>query len=286
MFVHTQVPAILLAGAMHRTPTVVSIDATPLQYDSLGEFYRHAPGPAPVERLKHRLHRRAFHGARRIISWSAWGRDGLAADYDIDPDLVSVIAPGVDVERWQPSPRAADDGRPLEVLFVGGDLPRKGGDLLLDACARLRDDNEVPDFELHVVTGTPIEPRPGVVVHHGVTPNSPELVARFRAADLFCLPTLGDCLPLVLAEAGAAGLPLISTSVGGIGEIVRPGVTGELVAPGDLEGLVAALRVQLCDPARRTDCGTNARALIERHHDARVNAGRVLDVISAALSDA
>lgn len=283
LFVHTQVPAMLLSGVMRRTPTVVSVDATPRQYDELGAFYRHTPGPAPVERLKHRLHLHTFRRARRVVTWSAWARDGLVADYGLAEELVSVIPPGVDIDRWQPWPRATDDRGPLEVLFVGGDLVRKGGDLLIEACARLRARDDVPEFVLHIVTGSPLASSDGVVVHQGLTPNSPGLVARFRSADVFCLPTLGDCLPLVLAEAGAAGLPLISTAVGAIHEIVQPGSTGELIPPGDLDALTEALAVVLGDPVRRLDLGMNARQLIERDHDAAANARRVLDVVVAAL---
>ncbi|NNE11559.1 MAG: glycosyltransferase family 4 protein [Ilumatobacter sp.] len=283
LFVHTQVSAGLLGGWMSRVPTVLSLDATPLQYDQLGEAYAHEPRAQLVERAKHHHQRAVFRRARRFVTWSSWARADLAASYGVDADLVTVIPPGVDVEAWRPHPRS-DDG-PLQVLFVGGDLRRKGGDLLVEACAHLRADDTMPEFVLHLVTGSDVEPGPGVEVHRGLTPNSPELVARFEAADVFCLPTLGDCLPLVLAEAGAAGLPLISTDVGAISEIVRPGATGELVEPGDVDGLTAALRSLLTDAPRRAAMGERARALVEREHDAKRNAVRLLDVVGLVLGE-
>ncbi len=286
LFVHTQVPAMLLGRWMRRIPTVVSLDATPLQYDELGESYDHARAPDVVERLKHRVHRATLDRAAHLITWSEWTKRGLVAEYGIDPQKVTVIAPGVDVEAWRPAERDGPDdaGAPVRILFVGGDLRRKGGDLLVRAADRLRDDARLPPFELHLVTRSDVEDRPGVVVHHGLGPNSPELVALYRSADVFCLPTLGDCLPMVLAEAGAAGLPLVSTDVGAVGEVVRDGETGVLVRPGDLDGLVDALAGLLRDPELRAASGRRARRLVVEHHDARRNARAVAQVMAATAA--
>jgi glycosyltransferase involved in cell wall biosynthesis len=104
---------------------------------------------------------------------------------------------------------------------------------------------------------------------------------------VFCLPTLGDCLPMVLAEAAAAGLPLVATNVGAIHEIVRSGETGDLVAPGDVHALVGALRPLIVDPDLRRRYGDAAHQLAVREHDARVNAGRIVQLLrTAASSDA
>ncbi len=78
-------------------------------------------------------------------------------------------------------------------------------------------------------------------------PNSPELIDLYHRSDVFCLPTMGDCLPMVLSEAGAAGLPLVSTAVGAISEIVRDGDTGYLVTPGDVPTLTGRLRDLVVD---------------------------------------
>ena len=94
MFVHTQVPAVLLGTWMRRTPTVVSIDATPKQYDDLGEFYAHTPGRPGIERLKYLANERCFRRARHLVSWSEWAKRGLVDGYGIDPQAVTVIAPG------------------------------------------------------------------------------------------------------------------------------------------------------------------------------------------------
>lgn len=279
LFVHTQVPAMLLGRWMRRIPTVVSLDATPLQYDELGETYEHRPGPPFVERLKHRLHRATFDRARELVTWSEWAKHGLVEEYGVDPQKVTVIAPGVDVDAWQPVVRSDAEEfaveRPVRILFVGGDLRRKGGDLLVQAAGVLVARSGIPPFEVHLVTRSEVPASPGVFTHHGLGPNSPELVELYRAADVFCLPTLGDCLPMVLAEAGAVGLPIVSTDVGAVGEIVRDGESGFLVPPGDLDALVGVLVRLLTDGALRRSLGHGARRVVHEHHDARRNARRL-----------
>ena len=278
MFVHSQVPAILLGGWMRRIPTLVSLDATPIQYDELGEFYAHEIGSPRVERFKYWANRRCYSRARHLVTWSEWAKQGLVDRYDVHGDDVTVIAPGVDVERWSAPDRSGRDG-PVRVLFVGGDLKRKGGDLLLEAARRLRSDADVPEFEVHLVTAPCDVDEPGVIVHTGLTPNSPELIEQYHLADIFCLPTSGDCLPMVLAEAGAAGLPLISTDVGAISELVRDGETGRLIRPGDLDRLVDALAGMLKSGELRLDYGRRARALVRQDHDAATNAKQIVEVL-------
>ena len=261
MFVHSQVPAVLLGRWMKRIPTVVSLDATPRQYDELGLFYEHSVGPRPVEAIKFWANQRCFRRARHIVTWSEWAKSGVVSDYGVAEDKVTVIAPGVQIDAWaQASERATGDG-PLRILFVGGNLKRKGGELLIEAAGRLRSEDVVPPFEVHLVTSDTSVVGTGIIVHNGLGPNSPDLIEQYRLADIFCLPTLGDCLPMVLAEAGAAGLPLISTDVGAIRELVRDGETGRLIPPGELEPLVDALRELLTSADVRRDMGQRSACL-------------------------
>ena len=273
-FVHTQVPAVLLGRLMRSTPTVVSLDATPRQYDELGGHYQHDVGPSWVEALKHRLHRRCLRDAAHLVVWSEWTKNGLVREYGVDPGDVTVIPPGVDVARWSdvPSTRDADDV--VRVLFVGADLERKGGRDLTRAFAEIRT-RYGERVELHLVTKTPHLPGPGVVVHHEMTPNSPELIELYGRCDIFCLPTLGDCLPMVLPEAGVAGLALVSTDVGAISEVVRPGESGVLVGVADVPALTAALDRLVTDDALRLRLAQAARKLVIRDHDAATNALRL-----------
>jgi glycosyltransferase involved in cell wall biosynthesis/GT2 family glycosyltransferase len=282
LFIHTQVPAILVRDQLRRTPTVVSLDATPIQYDELGVHYGHDTGSRLAERLKRRANVACFRRAAAIVAWSEWTKRGLVAGYEVPPEKVVVIPPGVDDARWTGSATGPSEPgcRPLRVLFVGGDLARKGGLDLLAAVRSLREDG-VP-IELDLVTRDDIPEQDGVRTHHGLTPNSPPLIELYHRADVFCLPTLGDCLPMVLSEAGAVGLPLIATDVGAIGEIVRDGDTGLLVPVHDVAALAAALRRCADDAPLRQRMGENARRLVQSQFDAKANAeqlvGLLLDV--------
>jgi glycosyltransferase involved in cell wall biosynthesis len=281
LFFHTQVPAVLALDWVRRVPTVVSLDATPLQYDALGASYGHATGPAGLERLKWRLNRAVFHSAGHLVAWSDWARRGLGEGYGVDAGRVTVIPPGTHVGEWaRPAPRAPHDG-PLRVLFVGGDAERKGGLLLLDAVRALRDSRAM---ELDMVTRSPIEPGPGLRIHRNVAANSDALRRLYHEADVFCLPTEGDCLPLVLAEAAASGLPTISTAIAAIPEIVRDGETGLLVRPRDLPGLVDALRRLGNDSELRLRLGRRAADLAAAKHDAGRNALRLLETVKVVAS--
>ncbi len=283
IFIHTQVPATLVGRWMLRVPTVVSIDATPIQFDSLGTFYAHEVSNKALELLKQRLNRRCFHRAAHLISWSQWSKQSLIDDYGVQPSEVTVLAPGVDVARWARPIDAPRDPGVVRILFVGGDLERKGGSTLIEAFRRLRQARAgaagSTPIELHLVTGADVPEEEGVVVHRGLTSNSQNLIDLYHRAHIFCLPTLGDCLPMVLSEAGAARLPLVSTDVGAISEIVRDGVTGLLVKPKDVDSLVTALSTLIDDAPLRKRLGDNAAELVAESFDAGMNARALVDVL-------
>lgn len=281
MFVHTQVPAVLCPDLLRRIPTVVSLDATPIQYDELGANYGHDTSSPTVERWKWQANRLCFARAAVMVTWAAWTKQGLIDRYDVPADKIVVIPPGVDRGQWVSGEKAGGDHRTgdgtVRILFVGGDLARKGGDLLVSAVRQLR--AEQLAVEVDLVTRDDVAIEPGVAVHHGLGPNDPALIALYHRADVFCLPTAGDCLPMVLSEAGATGLPLVSTDVGAISEIVRPGVSGLLIAPGDLTGLTDTLRRIIIDADLRRQLGDGARHLVRADYDARVNARRLVELL-------
>jgi glycosyltransferase involved in cell wall biosynthesis len=276
---HTQVPAVLAADWLRRIPGVVSLDATPRQYDRLGQFYQHAQGPSWLEDLKWRLNRDCYRAARHLVTWSRWAKQGLVDEYEVPADKVTVVPPGVNIRDWaRPTPRTRHDG-PARILFVGASLERKGGLLLLQAFRALRP----LGVELHLVTKEPVNPEPGLVVHHDMQPNSPALRELYHRADIFALPTYGDCLPMVLSEAGAAGLPAVSTAVAGIPEITRDGETGLVVPAGDARALEEALRRLVLQPELRLRLGERAAAHVAREYDAQRNAGRLLDLLKGEV---
>lgn len=275
LFFHTQVPAVFSTSWIKRIPSVVSLDATPLQYDALGQVYGHTPGMAWLERIKWQLNRDCFQAARQLVAWSEWTKQSLVNDYEVPPEKITVIPAGVNVRAWsRPVPRLAHQG-PVKILFVGGDFERKGGLLLLEAFRAIRQ----LGAELHVVTRAPLPEEPGLFVYTNMQPNSLALKELYYRADIFCLPTYGDCLPMVLSEAGAAGLPAITTRVAAIPEIVHDGETGMLVPVGNVAALTDALRQLVASPALRLRQGARAIERVSQTFDAERNTRRLLELL-------
>lgn len=277
-FFHTQTIALLAPEATHGRPFVVSIDATPVQMDAMGRWYAHPQQATVVERAKRGLYRRVLRRAAAVVTWSRWAARSTQDDYGIDPDRITVLHPGAP-ERFFALPRAAERRPgPVRILFVGGDFARKGGPDLLRAFRPLAD-----RAELVLVTPEPIPDEPGVRVVSGATPGSDALTRAYADADLFCLPTLGDCTAVVLGEAMAAGLPVVTTSIASNPEWVPP-EAGLLVRPGDVGDLHAALRTLVDDDALRARMSRDARAHARTHMHAERNAERLTHLLLEVAS--
>jgi glycosyltransferase involved in cell wall biosynthesis len=264
---HTQKPAVFQWDVMARTPTVLSLDVTPRQYDDLGVYYDHiADDDNAAARLKHWLNKRTFALARFIVVWSNWVKQSLVTDYGVPAERVRVIPPGVDMNAWSAPARR----RPTlpRVLFVGGDFERKGGPLLLDWFRR----DGRGRCELDIVTRADVVPEPGVRVHRGIVGNSPEARQLFYDADIFTLPSLGECFGIASVEAMAAGLPVVATRVGGAADIVEDGQTGYLIGADDPAALGAALDRLVSDQDLRATMGAHGRRKAEHAFDGAANA--------------
>jgi glycosyltransferase involved in cell wall biosynthesis len=96
-----------------------------------------------------------------------------------------------------------------------------------------------------------------------------------RALDVFVLASLEETLPLAVLEAMAAGLPVVSTSVGGIPECVLPGQTGFLVPPGDSSALAEAVAAVLRDPALRQRMGEAGRRRVRARFSGESQVARI-----------
>ncbi len=282
-FFHTQVVSLIAAPWLsRRRPVVISLDATPINYDRVGAAYGHRPGNFWLEQIKFRLNKRAFHSAHQLVTWSEWAKKSLIEDYGISEGKIQVIAPGTNLGFWKDEDFEKSNNAltTLRLLFVGGDFKRKGGELLLDVFRKLPEGK----CELHLVTKEPVEPAQGVFVYPAITPNSPQLQALFHKADIFVLPTVGDCLPVAIGEAMAAGLPVVSTDVGAISEAVISGENGFLIKPGDELELRRVLLVLLENKNLRIKMSQNSLQRAELMFDADKNARRLLEICEALLS--
>jgi len=151
------------------------------------------------------------------------------------------------------------------VLFVGYPFLRKGVDVLLSAFEGLQD--EFPDWELviagHEMPEKVAEQRPGIrrlSVLRGM-PNV-EMATWIGRAGVFVLPSRSEAMGRVLIEAAAAIKPRIATRVGGTYTVIRDGVDGILVPPGDVAELKSALRRLMGSASLRADLGEAGHGMV------------------------
>ena len=264
---HTQSASLLAGHLMRRVPTVISLDATPVNYDRLGAGYGHRRHGRVAEAAKLRVYRTAFESAASLVAWSHWVAASLVGDYGIAAEKIRVIRPGVDLTRFRPG--AQRDHERVRVLFVGGDFRRKGGDDLLQAMASLGD-----RAECDVVTDTPgirVPAGARVRVHQGVSPASPEVLRLYRSADIFALPTRAECYGQVIVEAMASALPVVTCRGGAMTELVTDGVNGLFVPAASPTAVAAALATLVESPDLRRRMGRRGLETARTEHDAERN---------------
>jgi glycosyltransferase involved in cell wall biosynthesis len=186
---------------------------------------------------------------------------GAVCPPGVDPALVAAAARA----RGERLPQPA--GAPLTVLTVATVAAHKGHDVLLEALARAGQPwrwRVVGDLGGAPGVVADLEARAralGVAANiDWVGPVAPAaLGAEYGAADVFVLPSLSENAPLVLGEALACGLPVVATDVGDVPELVRDGVDGVIVRPGDALGLARAMALVLGDPGVRAQLAGHAR---------------------------
>ena len=226
-----------------------------------GDFPEFVASLRPMPR---RLIEATLRRTDRLVALEAHTRRYLEAI--VDPERVRCIPNFVRLEEFGTPPDRRDRPAPLRVLFVGWILEAKGIRELL-AAAR-----ELPD--LHFTLVGPQEPefaasmRPQIEAFGPrvrVLPPMPRegVVALYREADIFVLPTHREGFPNVVLEAMAAGLPIVATTVGAIPAAVGDEREGLLVPPRDAGALAAGLRRLAGDPALRLRMGEAARKRVE-----------------------
>jgi glycosyltransferase involved in cell wall biosynthesis len=275
--------ALFLAGhmlhavrsALQKQPYFLALDTTRKQLTAFGALYGKGTMPfGLLERQRHHHRCQQYREAAALFAWSHWCADSIIHDYGVDANRVHIIPPGVDLDYWH-CERRIHEG-PVNLLFVGSDFRRKGGEMLLQ-WART---TQARDWRLHLVTrDAVVSPDPRIQIYNDVLPNSSALQQLYRQADLFVLPTQGDCYSIAAIEAMASGLPVILARTGGTGDIVQEGVTGYLMEVADQAMLTARLEYLLSHPEARLLLGAAARRDAEARYDVRANIHKTVQIM-------
>ena len=244
----------------------------------------------PAEVLRPRLRAAAF-----VVTCTRFNADHIAG---LDPadrmlrERLHVVYHGTDIRRFNPIGRRPEPGG---VLSVGRLVPKKGYPALLQALALLA--ARGMDFTCDIFGEGELRPaleaeigRVGLqsrVRLRGAAPQE-ELQAEYRRTSVFVLTPMvmpggdRDGIPNVLVEAMACAVPVISTRVSGIPELIEHGTDGLLVEPADTAAITGAIECLLQNPELASRMGLAGRRKVEGLFDVRRNTTCLLDLFGAA----
>ena len=260
----------------------------PTRFGAVPNAVRYA---LPQHRMILALERSYFRSSpRAVVAVSHQTADEVCDLYGVPRSMVTTIPNGYSADEFSPERRAVDrpvgrarlglDDDDIVLLLVANELHRKGFATLLDATARLGDRR----VQIHVVGRAPIDGYRSHIERVGLTDRvhwhgaSGDVAPWYAVGDLFVMPTQYEAFPLVVVEALASGLPVITTAVAGSSEAIQPDVNGLLQRDPDDATELAGLLEQGIDPDRRARWSQAAPATV-RDLEWGMLAGRLSTVI-------
>jgi glycosyltransferase involved in cell wall biosynthesis len=242
------------------------------------------------------LAREKLAAARFAVSISEHDRRGLARFAGgAGAERIRVIYQGIDTGEWRVPPLPPRKDGPARILSVGALREKKGHEVLLGALSRLAAEGEA--FRAVIVGEGPRRRALEALVGRLSLGSRVELAGaeepdrirdRMAGSDLFVLACRRarngdvDGIPVSLMEAMAAGVPVVSTRLSGIPELVTDGEEGRLAPPGDAIALSDRIREALFRPAESAEMARRARAKVERQHERRVAVARLAEALREA----
>ena len=192
-------------------------------------------------RMGHDADRRGLRKAARLIFASEWAARSAVDDYQCDRRRIDIVPLGANVEGGVsaaeletliPSRLAG----PVRLLLIGVDWERKGCEFAIDVLHDLRRRGLPAQLDIvGCLPPTGFRVPDGVTCHGFMNKRDPADVAKLRQllteSTMLALPTKAECQGIVFNEAAAFGLPVIAPDTGGVGSVVRNGVTGLLLGP-------------------------------------------------------
>jgi glycosyltransferase involved in cell wall biosynthesis len=220
-----------------------------------------------------RMERRVLRGAAHVYGISPWSRASVARAAGLPEERVGVLPIPIDLGEFAPAPEE-DWRRTLEtpvLAFVGrADDPRKNAALLMDAVGLL------PDVHALLIGSPPAGAPPERVEATGFVAS---VAAQLRRATLLVLPSYQEAFGIVVAEALAAGVPVVTTPSGGPESLVEESGGGIVLSGFSAEELAEAVRGLLADPGRLAEMRRRGHEYVQREH----SQARFRELLAAAL---
>ncbi len=203
---------------------------------------------------------------------------------DMDPDRIHVVYCALDTELLKPEKRRSDASTPMRILSVGRMVEKKGFEYLVAACHNLAERGT--EFECHIVgSGSGKEQLQKQIhelglqdhVHLVGSLSQEQILDYYRESDIFALPCViardgdRDGIPVVLMEAMACEVPVVTTPVTGIPDLVTDREAGLLVEERIVEELTGALTELISDGDLRRRLGARGRQIIVEKFEIRKN---------------
>ena len=238
--------------------------------------------------------RNKLSSAQFVVANSQFSATGLKASFNgtIAPKIVTIYN-GVDLSEF---PQRFEEPKEARILSVARLVEKKGLHDLLKACKKLKDWNVAFTCEI-IGSGPQKESLAQTITAFGLDRTvklrgqmpQREVREHYLKATVFVLPCVvaasgdRDILPNVLKEAMASGVPVITTELKGIDELVTHEKTGLLVSPGDTESLAKSLQRLLSDGQLRQRIARQARKVIEERFDVQRNFSLLRDLLWDAV---
>jgi colanic acid/amylovoran biosynthesis glycosyltransferase len=251
-------------------------------------FTRH--GPTELYDFRNHHLREKLQDARFVVCISDFARSQMMAMSDPNVwDRFHVVHVGIPVEaftRAVPVPEAT-----LSILCLGRLAPEKGHVVLLEALAGLVSGGH--SVKLTIAGDGPLRARLeqqavqlGIASHLSLqgSVGQEELRGLYEEASIFCLPSFVEGVPVVLMEAMAMELPVVSSRIAGIPELIDDGQSGILVAPGRRADLEEALAHLLASPELRQGMGSRGRERVEEEFNVDRTGTQLFQLFAEQLS--
>lgn len=200
-------------------------------------------------------------GMSKIFTFSDYVRRSFIDDFNIDASRVKTVGVGT---NWRAPDFIEKDYSKKEIVFIGIDFERKGGNILLKAFKNVK--RKYPDSILHIIG--PRQKPLGIdqegVIFHGFLSNNVEEERKkveriLSSSTLGVLPSRWEPFGIAVLEYMVYGMPCITTNKWAFPEMIKPGTSGELINVDDVDDLTDKMCHYLSDDDLREEHGTNAR---------------------------